>query len=623
MQGIFRLNGSTKRIKDLQNIFNSPDKYGKGLDWTGYTVHDAANIFRRYLNQLPEPIIPLEAYESFREPLAENYTQTDAIKRYQRLIAELPPLNRQLLLYVLDLLAVFASKAECNLMDATNLAAIFQPGLISHPTHDMEPHEYLLSQKVLVFLINHQDNFLMGMLERGRLAPEPGSSSLKHSKTLGSVARTPSNASAGADDVRRFGGIRRNVSVSSKKSGSSVPGGVSRSNTLPSKRSPRSISTPIFRPTDGSSSPRSIGTTTTVTAGQIPTRSEQTAGSMSKKRQSNSPGRKFSSAMPEKQSNPARSDPHRSLANIFSLSPTDSDKPARQPNKLRKKRIPGSSNQSAESSSTSLPVNAVHDLTLSGCVLETVPSSPPSSSHLISNMANPAPVSSSSLMPTMSPTPSATSSMTSQSSTHSDKDQKQSRSRWRWSNGKHEKWESPNSPTFPGPSSSNGSLVERIRKESRSPPVSGHRSDVIYSGSEDEEKRPFSWLAKKNQRKQSRADEHDSLLHLRQLPLSEHMPGSMVHIQPPTPMSQREEEPVGETGSSDTMTPRQSITTPDISELSSLKPGSTNITKETIKPKEFQSIRNANEAGSSTDLLPSRVDSGHAQQLDGSAQLDR
>lgn len=44
VEGIFRLSGSAKRIKDLQTIFDSPERYGKGLDWTGYTVHDAANI---------------------------------------------------------------------------------------------------------------------------------------------------------------------------------------------------------------------------------------------------------------------------------------------------------------------------------------------------------------------------------------------------------------------------------------------------------------------------------------------------------------------------------------------------------------------------------------------------
>jgi GTPase-activating protein SAC7 len=63
-------------------------------------------------------------------------------------------------LYILDLLAVFAENSIQNLMPATNLAAIFQPGLLSHPNHDMNPQEYKVSQEVLIFLIQHQDRFL-------------------------------------------------------------------------------------------------------------------------------------------------------------------------------------------------------------------------------------------------------------------------------------------------------------------------------------------------------------------------------------------------------------------------------------------------------------------------------
>ncbi|KAI6248193.1 Rho-GTPase-activating protein [Erysiphe necator] len=177
VEGIFRLSGSEKRIKELKTIFDSPDQYGKGLDWEGYTVHDAANVLRRYLNQLPEPIVPLVLYDRFRAPLKGHIIESRAdedgpilddtfdadlaISTYQQLITEMPPLNRQLLLYILDLLAVFASKADENRMNAQNLSAIFQPGIISHPSHDMAPHEYRLSQDVLIFLIENQDQFLM------------------------------------------------------------------------------------------------------------------------------------------------------------------------------------------------------------------------------------------------------------------------------------------------------------------------------------------------------------------------------------------------------------------------------------------------------------------------------
>ena len=98
IEGIFRLNGSEKRIKELKLQFDSPDRYGKGLVWDGYTVHDAANVLRRYLNDLPEPVVPLDLYERFREPLRghtkqavgdaegtqllENFDEREAIATY-------------------------------------------------------------------------------------------------------------------------------------------------------------------------------------------------------------------------------------------------------------------------------------------------------------------------------------------------------------------------------------------------------------------------------------------------------------------------------------------------------------------------------------------------------------
>ncbi|KAL1798012.1 hypothetical protein ACET3X_004618 [Alternaria dauci] len=287
VEGIFRLAGSEKRIKELRTAFDTPPRYGKGLDWSGYTVHDAANILRRYFNNLPEPIIPLQHYDPFRDPLKGHQAEAvgpcegqqpsvggfdpdAAVRTYQHEIKALPSLNRQLLLYILDLLAVFAAKADVNKMTTSNLAAIFQPGLLSHPQHDMSPVDYRLSQDVLIFLIDNQDHFLIGMegtavdegtvkhIESGPSTPQARTPTTpRNSAGIGRSASTTS--SAGAESLRQHGGVRRNVSTSSKRSRHSgaVPSpitpafvtpttsGVHRSNTLPSKRSP-AIGSPRF-----------------------------------------------------------------------------------------------------------------------------------------------------------------------------------------------------------------------------------------------------------------------------------------------------------------------------------------------------------------------------------------
>ncbi|KEF55008.1 uncharacterized protein A1O9_08660 [Exophiala aquamarina CBS 119918] len=437
VEGIFRLNGSAKRIKDLQTIFNSPDRYGKGLDWTGYTVHDAANILRRYLNQLPEPIVPLDFYDRFREPLrrTQRPPQTDgeaqpvdfsldehnaAVSAYQKLITELPPLNRQLLLYILDLLAVFASKSDLNRMTAANLAAIFQPGIISHPTHDMAPREYRLSQDVLIFLIENQDNFLIGMSgtavdEKTQKDVESGAPSLKSPKA---VVRSASNASAGAESMRKFG-VRRNVSVSSRGSrdrgspGVSSPGTpsglgtfpdgtagakIARSNTVPSKRSPAIAPSRFQRLNDATDSTPPAQSPATITP-STPNANGDATESKSSRSGSIGPDEAFSSqgatgqlieqipgqpALPQpatqpQQPNVASFPPvqvnqsvgpahsvtptpittrERKISNLFPKSPIfgpSEPQQQRQPRKLQKKpKIPGSANESAQSSVNSL-----------------------------------------------------------------------------------------------------------------------------------------------------------------------------------------------------------------------------------------------------------------------------
>lgn len=590
IEGIFRLSGSAKRIKDLQTIFNSPDKYGKGLDWTGYTVHDAANIFRRYLNQLPEPIIPLDFYARFREPLQcapERFDPHAAIHSYQVLIGKLPALNRQLLLYILDLLAVFASKSEQNLMNASNLAAIFQPGLINHPEHDMSPGDYKLSQDVLVFLITNQDHFLLGM--RGTIEGEgmetltipevsPTPASPRRSKTV--ISRSPSASSAGADDVRKYGNLRRNVSVTSRRSnaGSTViasSGGLGRSNTLPSKRSP-AVSPIVLRDhTTGSLRGKGLTTEKNLIArpprenpDHLPNLSVVTGPAQP--RLSSPP----KTAPPPSQEGPRTQPPavttpikERTFEHLLAKF---SPEPQRPRNKLRKKQV--TPNHSAESSTTTLPeggnpnnsilqnghglaptshsahsAHSAHTAQSIGPPLKhsTQPIEPLSTPHstgdeklppqsppttATTSMLNyfgisqqgtthsPA-ASSATLMPAMSPTPSTTSSVTSQSSSHEYSDttnpssspEGKKRSRWRLSGQIFDN--PPTSPTFSNGHGSTGSLAERIRHVSRSPPnrtrsVSG--SGETYLSDSEERPTAFGWLAKKvHGSKHSQQYEHE------------------------------------------------------------------------------------------------------------------
>lgn len=232
--GIFRIAGNSKRVKELQYIFSSAPDYGsKFNDWDGYTVHDVASLLRRFLNNLEEPLIPLDLYEAFRTPLRDRprilrhmthqsithpnankentillrpgSTGTDledrdndgdeekeedhtalteekirkkqrhkkrfirdiraAIKDYETLFTSISNDTKQLTIYLLDLLSLFSRQSQLNLMSGRNLAAIFQPSILSHPQHDMDPREYELSRLVTEFLIEYSYKLLPYLLK--------------------------------------------------------------------------------------------------------------------------------------------------------------------------------------------------------------------------------------------------------------------------------------------------------------------------------------------------------------------------------------------------------------------------------------------------------------------------
>ncbi|KAK9375729.1 uncharacterized protein V1513DRAFT_430703 [Lipomyces chichibuensis] len=209
VQGIFRVSGSVKRVREIQRIFATGPDFGYNIDWTGYTVHDAASLLRRYLNSLPEPIIPLRFYDDFRSPFIHPLTQTKQFKKHEMnevivklhgLIQQLPPANRQLLLYILDLLQLFAKNSKKNMMPAANLAAIFQPCILSHPSHHALPEEYTTSQEAVIFMIEHFKVF-RNMADLDNTHPDDGDVIKYEEKPRNSLLNTARRAISSGSNI--------------------------------------------------------------------------------------------------------------------------------------------------------------------------------------------------------------------------------------------------------------------------------------------------------------------------------------------------------------------------------------------------------------------------------------
>ncbi|KAI8084484.1 Rho GTPase activation protein [Halteromyces radiatus] len=199
-EGIFRLSGSTKRVNTLQQIFDSPQaSYGLHHVWKDYSVHDAGSILRRYFLRLPDPVIPIHFYQQFRDVMNDSMYEgtSQRIDAFQSLICQLPTAHQHLLLYVLDMLRLFATNASATRMDAANLAAVFSPGLLSHPQHN-SPVQYMISQRVIEFLIEFQALFTMDLLVDNETKPvEPDESLVSPNiQTRASSSLSPSTSSS-------------------------------------------------------------------------------------------------------------------------------------------------------------------------------------------------------------------------------------------------------------------------------------------------------------------------------------------------------------------------------------------------------------------------------------------
>ena len=144
-------------------MFDEPPLFGIKVKLRKYTIYDCAGLLLQYLHQLPEPLIPPLFYDSFRQPIALlSQANFYVHESYKRLLYELPPSRRQVLLYLLDLLEWCLGMDDIQI---TTLAATFQPVIIRSPESNLSPNENQENQKLVAFLIENQDMWYNSMYD--------------------------------------------------------------------------------------------------------------------------------------------------------------------------------------------------------------------------------------------------------------------------------------------------------------------------------------------------------------------------------------------------------------------------------------------------------------------------
>ncbi len=146
--GLFRLSGDSERTSELYQAYNRPPFYGDNLDLSVEPIANLTSVVKRYIRDLPYPILDESLFEVFGSFCSESALEMERCSRAssdtatsseksqserhivaaQILIRLLPPLQFSLFVYLLAFLGQLQQYQE-NKLDVAGIAAIFGPGM--------------------------------------------------------------------------------------------------------------------------------------------------------------------------------------------------------------------------------------------------------------------------------------------------------------------------------------------------------------------------------------------------------------------------------------------------------------------------------------------------------------
>ncbi|KAH9491960.1 Rho GTPase-activating protein 18 [Bulinus truncatus] len=132
-EGIFRLSGSSDRVKNLRKeleIFYKKPSYNL-FDIDGMTVHEWTAVFKAFFRELPALLVSSERMEFF--PDISNLQMKDQIRASNLFILSMKEEHRDTLQVFLRLMSEIIKRKSANKMDDTNLATCLTPNIFAMP----------------------------------------------------------------------------------------------------------------------------------------------------------------------------------------------------------------------------------------------------------------------------------------------------------------------------------------------------------------------------------------------------------------------------------------------------------------------------------------------------------
>ncbi|XP_056364531.1 rho GTPase-activating protein 25 isoform X2 [Oenanthe melanoleuca] len=191
-EGIFRLPGQDSLVRRLRLAFDAGERPSFPRDTD---VHSVASLFKLYLRELPEPVVPWLQYEDFLR--CGQALEKDETKGHQELLQQLsllPRDNYNLLSYICRFLYEIQLNSSVNKMSVDNLATVIGVNLIRPRVED--PAIIMRGtpqvQKVMTVLISdHEKLFPPSKDEPSPAAPEERKAPVPRSSVGWGAAEEP------------------------------------------------------------------------------------------------------------------------------------------------------------------------------------------------------------------------------------------------------------------------------------------------------------------------------------------------------------------------------------------------------------------------------------------------
>lgn len=133
-EGVFRISAGAAQLEKLEKDYELGN-----YDVSVSDPHLPAALLKQWLRSLPEPLIPLSAYQDcidFAKQHATTKDMKELVKGLDTILRTFPEINVRILVQLSLLSEHISANSEVNKMDLKNIACVFAPTLMRNPVVD-------------------------------------------------------------------------------------------------------------------------------------------------------------------------------------------------------------------------------------------------------------------------------------------------------------------------------------------------------------------------------------------------------------------------------------------------------------------------------------------------------